>query len=286
MSWAELALVVPRQRLGEISGALFALGALGLQEDHLPGEAPVPRQPWDEGPPPPPTERVLLRGWWDASAFGAARERLAAEVAGWPGVGEPEWRMLEDGGWDEAWRAHCQPVRVQDGLVISPPWCAESGDLILEPGMAFGSGEHPTTRAMLELIARRAVPGQRCLDVGTGSGILALAAAHLGMEVWGVDTDPQAVSAARDNLQTNGLDARVDATPLASVSGSYELVVANLYAEVLVMLAPDLVRVCGGILGVAGVLGDKADVVKQALGDLTLVQERPEGDWVSMEFSR
>jgi ribosomal protein L11 methyltransferase len=215
-----------------------------------------------------------------------ARQRVAAEVVGWSGVGEPEWRMLEDGGWEEAWRAHCQPVRVADGLVISPPWCAQPGDLILEPGMAFGSGEHPTTRAMLELIAQRAVSGQRCLDVGTGSGILALAAARLGMDVWGVDTDAQAVGAARDNLHANGLQARIDATPLGRVTGCYDLVVANLYAEVIVMLAPDLVRVCGGTLGVAGVLADKACMVKDALGGLTLVTERPAGDWVSMEFSR
>jgi len=284
LSWAELALVVPRERLDLVSGILVELGALGLQEDHLPGEAPPVRQPWDEGPPPPAPERVLLRAWWNAAAFEEARERVAAEVAGWSAVGAPEWSTLEDGGWVEAWRAHCQPVRIRDDLVISPPWRAEAGDLVLEPGMAFGSGEHPTTRACLEVIAKRAVAGGRCLDVGTGSGILAIAAAHRGMDVWGIDVDPDAVRAAQANAASNGLSIRADGTPLAKVEGAYALVLANLYAEVLVTLAPDLVRVCSGTLAVAGVLVEKAPMVKAALATLNLVEEIQSGDWVSMEF--
>jgi len=282
--WAELELVVPRTRLDQVSGLLFELGALGLQEDHLPGEAPPMRQPWDQGAPPPASERVVVRAWWEAAGFERARERLAAELAGWEDTGAPVWSSLEDGGWAEAWRAHCKPVRVREDLVIAPPWCAGPGDLVLEPGMAFGSGEHPTTRACLEVIACHAQPGQRCLDVGTGSGILAIAAAHLGMEVWGVDTDPQAVQAARQNAAANGLQIRVDGTLLAEIEGTFDLVVANLYAEVLVALASDLVAVCGGRLVVAGVLQDKADMVKQALAQLELVAEVTSGDWVSMEL--
>lgn len=286
MSWAELELVVPRGRLDQVSGVLFGLGAVGLQEDHLPGEKPPVRQPWDTHAPAPPSERLIVRAWWELAQISQVRERVAAEVCGWPDVGEPAWKTLEDGGWDEAWRAHCKPVRVREGLVIAPPWCAEPGDLILEPGMAFGSGEHPTTRAMLDVIATRAVPGARCLDVGTGSGILAIAAAHLGMDVWGIDTDLQAVQAAADNASINTLRMRIDATPLQDVRGGFELVVANLYAEVLVALAPELIRVCAGHLAVAGVLLEKADMVKEALGALRLVEERPEGDWISMEFER
>jgi ribosomal protein L11 methyltransferase len=284
LSWAELALVVPRHQLDRISTVLFALGALGLQEDFLPGEAPPVRQPWDTGPAAVLPERVLLRGWWDVAGFGSARERVAAEVAGLSGVGAPEWSTLADGGWEEAWRDHVRPVRVCDGLVFSPPWCAEEGDLLLEPGMAFGSGEHPTTRAMLQLIARRAQPGQRCLDVGTGSGILAMAAAHLGMGVHGVDTDPQAVQAAAENLVKNQLQGRIDAARLEDLGQPFELVVANLYAEVLVVLAPQLVRLCGGTLGVAGVLAEKVPMVKSALNALELIDEVPAGDWVSLEY--
>jgi ribosomal protein L11 methyltransferase len=123
------------------------------------------------------------------------------------------------------------------------------------------------------------------LDVGTGSGILALAAAQRGMDVWGVDTDPQAVQSARDNLSGNALKARIDSMPLQSIEGTFDLVVANLYAEVLVALSPDLIRVSGGVLAVAGVLQDKAGMVKSALASMTLISETPVGDWVSMEFS-
>jgi ribosomal protein L11 methyltransferase len=137
---------------------------------------------------------------------------------------------------------------------------------------------------MLQLIARRAQPGQRCLDVGTGSGILAMAAAHLGMDVHGVDTDPQAVQAAAENLVKNQLQGRIDAARLEDLGQPFELVVANLYAEVLVVLAPQLVRLCGGTLGVAGVLAEKVPMVKSALSALELVDEVPAGDWVSLEY--
>ena len=150
--------------------------------------------------------------------------------------------------------------------------------------MAFGTGEHETTKACLHAVVEHGVAGERCLDVGTGSGVLALAAAKMGMEAWGVDIDPDSVQAARGNAERNGLVIRVDDTPLADVDGTFELVVANLFAEVIVALADDLKRVSERRLAVAGILADRAEMVVSALAPMRLDKEIREGDWVHMEF--
>lgn len=150
--------------------------------------------------------------------------------------------------------------------------------------MAFGTGEHPTTVSCLRAVQAHAVAGQRCLDVGTGSGVLAIAAARAGMEAWGIDIDPESVRAAHDNAALNGVSIRADETPLSEVEGRFDLVVANLFAEVLVMLSDDLKRVCGRRLAVAGVLSDRAESVIEALAPMSLVRRDDDGDWCHMGF--
>lgn len=282
--WVEARIVLDRDRIEAVSDLALALGSVGLQEDHLPGEAPPPRQPWDRGPAPPPTARALLRAWWEAAAAPAARAGLEARLAGLPGVEAPQWEAVVEADWGEAWKQHFHRIEISPALAVAPPWEARPGDLQIEPGLAFGTGEHPTTRAILEVIARCARPGQRCLDVGCGSGVLALAAAKLGMQAWGVDTDPAAVRSSEEAARVNGLPARFDQTPLAAVTGRFDLVVANLFAEVLVALAADLKRVSGGRLALAGILADRAHTVEAAFADLRLVARRAEGDWVALEY--
>ena len=151
--------------------------------------------------------------------------------------------------------------------------------------MAFGSGDHPTTRACLAGIARLARPGARCLDVGCGSGVLALAAVRLGMQATGVDTDAEAVRIAQENAERNGLAARFEHTRLEALTGTYELVVANIFAEVLVILAPALIARCGGTMVLAGILADRAAMVEAAFSAMRLVARRQDGEWVSLELS-
>jgi len=269
--------------IAQISHILFDLGALGLQEDFLPGEAPPVRQPWDTGPSAPLPPRALIRAWWPSGQAGL-QSAVSAGLLHVEGVGEARWVDVLDEGWAEAWRAQCRRVLVEDGLAVSPPWKAEPGDLIIEPGMAFGTGEHPTTLSCLRAVARHANPAHRCLDVGTGSGILAIAAAQRGMESWGIDIEPESVAAALENAERNGVRIRADETPLAKVEGTFELVVANLFAEVIVMLAGDLKRVSTGHLAVAGVLTDRAETVVSALSPMKVLSRREEGDWTHMEF--
>jgi ribosomal protein L11 methyltransferase len=277
-------LVIPRTELAEVSDALFALQAAGIQEDWLPGEAPPPRQPWDTGPAAPEPDRVLLKAWWPDALIDGARTGVARAVAGWPGIRAPEWGTVADEDWAEAWKAGFSRIVVSEQLVVAPPWAAEPGDLIIEPGMAFGTGEHPTTLACLAAVSRLAAPGGRCLDVGCGTGVLALAAARQGMDAYGVDIDADAIRAARENAAANGLAVLFDDTDVADVEGTWDLVVANLFAEVLVGMAPALVRLCGGRLVLAGVLLDRAHLVEAELTDLTLVERQIDGDWVCLEY--
>jgi len=282
-AWVEVSIELLRRQAEAASAVLFDLGATGVQEDHRPGEAPPPRQPWDEGPLPEPTLWVVLRSWWPKDGFDqvwvSIREGLSP-------FGEATTARVDDVDWLKQWRMGFQPIHISDRLVVSPPWLAREGDLIVDPGMAFGTGDHPTTRACLSAIDRYAKAGERCLDVGTGSGVLAIAAARLGMNACGVDTDPLAIKEAHENAERNGVVIQVDGRSLADIHGSFALVVANIYAEVLVLLAPDLIRLCGGRMALAGILIDREHMVQDAMSTLRLVEREVEGDWVSLVFQR
>lgn len=285
--WSELAVVIPREAADEVSALLFHLGAEGVQEDFLPGERPPPRQPWDEGPEPEPPARLLLKGWWPAEATEGLVETLQAALEDIEGAEVGELAEVFATDWAESWKANFTRMPLAPGLVISPPWMAEPDDVIIEPGMAFGTGDHPSTRACLIATHRLARPGARCLDVGTGSGVIALVAARAGMDAWGIDIDPECIRASLENAARNMLSARFDETPLAEVPGTFELVVANVFAEVLIQMAPDFARLCSGDLVLAGILADRADRVVAALeADFSLLLREQTGEWVSLELRR
>lgn len=276
--WEELQVVgLPRKRLKAVSHALFALGCAGVQEDHLPGEAPPPRQPWDTGPPPPPTERLLLRAWFEDTGHTAIEREL-----GHLGC-ELVWHEVVDEDWSTSWQAHFQPLTV-GRFVIAPPWDAPEGALIIQPGQGFGTGQHPTTRQILEQLPEVAVAGERCLDIGCGSGILALAAARLGLVCEGIDVEPEAIEDAKANADRNGLEATFSTTPIDAMPSPAPLVLANLHAELVARLAVDLVRLTARDLLVAGVLADREPIVREALAALELVARRQDDEWVALHY--
>lgn len=277
--WAQVSVAVSREALPAAGERLLALGATGLQEDFLPGEAPPPRQPWDTGPSAPLPPRALLRAWF---AEDDVKQLSLDEL--WPGAppAELEWQQDED--WAQSWKAGFTRLVFEGGFAVAPPWEAEPGDLVIEPGMAFGTGEHPTTRACIAGVVRNAKTGGRCLDVGTGTGVLALTAVRRGMTARGIDIDADAVAASIENADRNGLQAEFDDTPLGDIGGTWDLVVANVYAEVLCQLAPELRARTGGRLLLAGILADKAAAVVQALAPMTVLHEEREGDWVYLEL--
>jgi ribosomal protein L11 methyltransferase len=279
-AWHALAVTLPRPAVAPVSRKLVTAGATGLQEDLVPGTKPVYRQPWDKGPAPRPPRKVRLRAWFDVRPDDSV---VTEAVAGWPAE-DLEWTLQAEEDWSEGWKQHFQPVRISDRLVVAAPWHGVDGALVIEPGNAFGTGEHVTTRSCLRAIDRLAQPGGTLLDVGCGSGILALAAAKLGMRAEGVDIDPDAVVAARDAAVLNALDARFDTRPIQDVSGPYDLVVANLFAEVLAALAPDILRVAAGPIALAGILADRADLVRTAFAARPVLADVEEEGWVALWY--
>ncbi|HEX4522709.1 MAG TPA: 50S ribosomal protein L11 methyltransferase, partial [Casimicrobiaceae bacterium] len=188
------------------------------------------------------------------------------------GLATPTFTLetLSEQDWVRRTQAQFGPLQVADRLWVIPSWCepvdATAINLELDPGLAFGTGSHPTTRLCLRWLAAHLEPGQSVLDYGCGSGILAIAAAKLGAaDVTGTDVDPQAIEASRANAERNGVTVRF-ALPDALAPGKVDVVVANILANPLRLLAPVLAaRVRdGGAIVLSGILEDQAAAVRGA----------------------
>ena len=191
--------------------------------------------------------------------------------------------VIEDGGWAENWKAHFPPLAVGERLFVHPPWVEtvppERVGVVLDPGMAFGTGHHASTRGCLILLERalHTHAGARVLDLGTGSGILAIAAAKLGSgEVWAVDIDADACTVAASNAAVNGVGAAIRiVSDLAAVPGTFDVVLANLLAGLLIDLAAEIaarLRPRGTAIG-AGLLIDEAPAVRRAWRAVGLIDD-------------
>jgi ribosomal protein L11 methyltransferase len=217
-------------------------------------------------------------------------------------IGELTTRVVHEADWAEAWKAHFPGLRVGRRLVIKPTWrrhraAPDDVVLALDPGMAFGTGLHPTTRlclAALETLADRGmVDRARVLDVGSGSGILAIAAAKLGASwVLGVDTDPIAIESTGANAGRNGLGDTIAARHGSIPTGEapFDIVLANLIASVLNAIAPgvrDELRP-GGTLLASGIFVDRETEVRRAFeaAGMDVAARTEEGEWVALEAVR
>lgn len=210
-------------------------------------------------------------------------------------VPEPSFRSVAEKDWEEAWKKRLKVLRIGERIVIQPSWLdynAGPEDVVirLDPGMAFGTGLHPTTQICLRALEDLVQPGMEVLDLGTGSGILAIATAKLGASrVLAVDNDSQAVGVARRNVIDNDVRdrVRVEEGSLPDTSGSYDIVVVNILARVIVELVeeglaerlePDAVLIT------AGITIDSASEVVSAFKrrGLELIGQRQQDDWVSL----
>jgi ribosomal protein L11 methyltransferase len=267
--WFEVAIEADPAEADELAGALWAAGAAGIEERT--GEAgmvglgvAVPERALS-------SIRHVLRG-------------RAVAVA----------QIDPDAALDE-WRRYAKPVDVGD-ITVRPAWLgptemSPSIDVIIEPGRAFGIGSHESTRLCLAALASLRLSGATVLDVGTGTGVLAVASALLGAAaVTAIDIDPEAVLVAADNVRRNGVDGvvQVSTTPVARIGGRYDLVVANLTAQTLIEIAPAVLAAVesSGHLVLSGVLVDQEADVSAAYSPLRLVELRDEGEWAALVLTR
>ena len=257
------------------------------------------------------TQPATVRAYLPASDMAAARAAIEGartalghlQAFGLRPIGDLRVSLVHESDWAHAWKAHFPVLRVGRRLVIRPTWRrhrrrAEDVVIALDPGMAFGTGLHPTTRLCLAGVERwadegRLAPDARALDVGVGSGILAIAAVKLGLgQALGVDTDPIAVAATEHNAARNRVARRVRARRGSIPSGErpFDLVLANLVASVLVALAPALLAALapGGRLLASGIFIDRESDVREAFeaASLRIVGDDREGEWVLLEAVR
>jgi ribosomal protein L11 methyltransferase len=234
-----------------------------------------------------------------AGALGRALERWLASLAEIePAAGEVRVAtgVLPPLDWEAVYRRHHRPLAIGERLLVAPPWDVPEAPgrevLVIEPGMAFGTGQHETTRTCLEEIedAIGAAPVRSALDVGTGSGVLAAALARLGVpRVVALDTDVALLPLARANLTANGARS-VDLVggAVAALHARFDLVVANLLADTLVAEARELTAVVAprGRLVVSGVLDVQAATVAAAFTDLRVAATCAAGPWRTLRFER
>jgi ribosomal protein L11 methyltransferase len=304
MPFLELSLPCTEQQQPRYERALEDVGALAVTLIDAHADAPDEQAIFEPGVGEQPlwNEMVLTALFEAGTPRAALLQALAATDDGldWS---RAEFRDVEDQDWERAWMDQYEPLAFGARTWIVPwnhdlPEGADASDAAvvrLDPGLAFGSGTHPTTALCLEWLDSLAGDGvlraARVLDFGCGSGILALAALKLGAAgAVGVDNDPQAITATLDNAQRNGVDDRLQVfLPQDEPAATYPVVVANILASALIDLRDVIAARCarGAHLAMSGILATQADEVVAAYADvLDAIEVRQQGDWVRVAGRR
>ena len=299
--WIEVSLRVDGESAEAVAEVLGRFGHQGvsLEQDGIPPDT------WDESDIPPPQNLVLRAYFPDDARLQETKQELETALGHmrlmYP-MPVPAYRSLQEDDSAEAWKAHYQPLRIGKRLLVRPLWInveLAEGDIeiALDPGMAFGTGTHPTTQLCLEALECMIQPAQDVLDLGSGSGILSIAAAKLGARrVLALDIDPIAAEATKENAAANGVSEKIIAQEgsLESVLTSarrFDLVMVNILARVILQLAEqglgEIVRP-GGQAIFSGIIDLQVDEVEAALRRTGLqpTARRQCGDWVLVETKR
>jgi ribosomal protein L11 methyltransferase len=240
----------------------------------------------------------------DSATVAGIRKRVEELSREFPGIWSPlKITAVADQDWAEGWKKNLKPERLDPGIWIvpsfmaAPPEAANEPVIILDPGMAFGTGAHVTTRSCLKLVAEAVAQGARSvLDLGAGTGILAMTAARFGAEtILAMDIDQIALRVARENIAQNGLKDKIElrtgvADPQTSLGRLFDLIAANLFAEMLVKLMPFMSRHLkpAGKAALSGILSDRAAAVESAAASsgLAIINRIEEQEWVTMLLAR
>ena len=295
VKWLELSVVCPREFVEPLSQLFHSYGRGGVAVEEGGGFNP------DEGETPPDGALVTVRTYLPVDQTTEDRRnridlgvRLVSHLS--PGSRLRE-RVIDQDEWQDAWKKHFDVLKIGRRIVVVPTWRSyepRGQDVIvrLDPGMAFGTGHHPTTRMCLEQAERLVKPGMKVLDAGCGSGILSIAAARLGaLAVVGVEIDSVAAGVARVNAEENRVENVVHVyegtLPRPEVSsGSFDVAMANISARVVSELAEHLVAAVkpAGSIVVSGILEKDRDLVAARLSDCGAQMEAvfADGDWVTL----
>jgi ribosomal protein L11 methyltransferase len=299
LKWLEVSLSVNSELSEAIADLLarYAPGGVSLEATQIEDDTA-------EGHPVGP---IVVRAFLPADEQLQAQQRRLEEGLWHLGqiqpLPEPSYRLLEEEDWAHAWKTHYQPIPIGRRLILIPSWsqipASDRLPVILDPGMAFGTGLHPTTRLCLTTIEDYLQPGQRVVDLGCGSGILSIAAARLGAShVLALDIDQNAVQVARSNVHRNGLtktiQIEIGSLPELLAAGSEinppaQLLLANILEPVLEkMIGNGLEQAveAGGHLILSGILDQQVESLLNACeqSNLELIETRAEDDWHALIF--
>jgi len=294
--WMKLELSVPEELVDGISNFMIELGAQGVYEESL--------EPWVANDLP---ELVANDVVYAYLPFDLRLEDRLARLQGYiegladlfPALPKVACKQetIEDPDWGEQWKKYFKPLRVSREIVIKPTWeryTPEGGDIVIEidPGMAFGTGQHASTRMCLEALEEiiskdRGIKAWQVLDVGTGTGILGIACAKLGAEkVLCLDIDKKAVGIARENIEINDVADRVKAVSrdVTTLEGPFDLIVANLTEKILTKLRPTLVSLLRprGYLIISGIIIENKGMIEESFlaAPLELFHTITEKEWI------
>ena len=271
-----LHLDVPPDDVDEASATLFELGATGVEERD---RSTLEKSPGDA---------VLLVAHFETED----EARIAGGTVSWPSRLE---HIVGD-DWKHRWREFFKPSRLGERIVVRPPWeevATKPRDVVItiDPGQAFGTGTHETTRLVLSELDRIVKGGERVLDVGCGSGILSIGAVLLGAaRAEGIDVEAESVDATHENAERNGVKGMVLAslTPLARVKGTFPLVLANVESRVLVPFAKEIAAKVapGGTLILSGLLFEEEAALIAAYAPMSAVNVTREKDWIAITLTK